>query len=149
MDDGRVKTTSRINRMSSGKFPPGSIPIYPRVNTPPLKSKVGPYNFEGDVDYYIPSPKDVPPSVKGYLERVKARGQGAITTYESPKDWVASHTLRTGKDLGPWLRSFGYDITLNQAGIPGATTVKHRKRKDTRRQKQRKQRKTRKSKRKV
>ena len=145
MDYGRVQTTSSINRMSSGKFPPGSIPIYPRVSTPPLQVKAGPYKFERDVDYYIPNPKDVPPSVKGYLDRVKAKGQGSITTYESPKDWVESHKLRTGKNLGPWLRSFGYDITLNQAGIPGATTIRHRKQKNTRKQKKT-QRKTRKRK---
>ena len=116
--------------------PPGAINIATGqlvnpISTPPFTPEEPPYNFNKDgAPYYVPNPKYVPLSVTKYLEHVKAKGQGAATIYQSPKNWIASHTLSTGgKDLGPWLLSYGYDITRNKAGIPGPTTIRQRKRK--------------------
>lgn len=90
------------------------------------------------MDYYVP--KNVPSGVIGYLTNTKIKGQGSITTYQSPKNWIASEQIRTGHDLNPWLLSFGYDITKDKEGIPvSRPSMKQRKTRMLRRtQKQRK-----------
>jgi len=109
------------NRMS------GPIPISSPgsgVSTPRPKYNV--YNFYKNQSYHIPEPSDIPKCVMKY---VLDKQKGLISTCPSPKDWIVTYQLRTGEDLGPWLLSYGYDISKNMTGSTARSKKSRRSRK--------------------
>ena len=104
----------------------GPIPISSTVSTPRAVLIMKPYNFKKNQPYHVP--KDVPVCVLNYLKDTK---KGVISTCESPKDWIMTYQLQTKQDLGPWLLSYGYDISKNMTG----STAKSKKSRRSRKQK--------------
>jgi len=103
----------------------GPIPISSPgsgVSTPRATYNV--YNFNKNQTYHVP--KDVPACVMKYL---LDKQKGVISTCPSPKDWIMTYQLRTSEDLGPWLLSYGYDISKNMTGSTARSKKSRRSRK--------------------
>ena len=84
------------------------------------------YNFNKNQTYHVPEPSDIPKCVMKYL---LDKQKGDISTCPSPKDWIMTYELRTGQDLGPWLLSYGYDISKNMTGSTARSKKSRRSRK--------------------